>query len=163
MLRQMGSLKKATLYYLIAFGLALLVALANMIVKPILSLLSLPVVIVTFLVLAATGLYGVISYLVAQRTREIGVRMALGAQAWNVIGLVMRQAAGLAGAGIAVGLAGALAFATVLESLLYGVSTRDPLTYAALAALLALVALLATWLPAWRASRLDPLLAIRTE
>jgi predicted permease len=115
------------------------------------------------LVLAATGLYGVISYLVAQRTREIGVRMALGAQTWSVIGLVMRQAAGLTGAGIAVGLAGALAFASVLESLLYGVSTRDPLTYAALAALLALVALTATWLPAWRASRLDPLLAIRRE
>jgi predicted permease len=115
------------------------------------------------LVLAATGLYGVISYLVAQRTREIGVRMALGAQTWNVIGLVMRQAAGLTGAGIAVGLAGALAFASVLRSLLYGVSARDPLTYAALTALLAFVALLATWLPAWRASRLDPLLAIRTE
>jgi predicted permease len=115
------------------------------------------------LVLAATGLYGVISYLVAQRTREIGVRMALGAQTWSVIGLVMRQAAGLTGAGIAVGLAGALAFASVLKSLLYGVSARDPLTYAALAALLAVVALTATWLPAWRASRLDPLLAIRRE
>lgn len=115
------------------------------------------------LVLAATGLYGVISYLVAQRTREIGVRMALGAQTWDVIGLVMRQAAGLTGTGIAVGLAGALAFTSLLESLLYGVSTRDPLTYAALAALLALVALLATWLPAWRASRVDPILAIRTE
>lgn len=115
------------------------------------------------LVLAATGLYGVISYLVAQRTREIGVRMALGAQTWDVIGLVMRQAAGLTGAGIGVGLAGALAFTSVLQSLLYRVSARDPLTYAALAALLALVALIATWLPAWRASRLDPLLAIRRE
>jgi putative ABC transport system permease protein len=115
------------------------------------------------LVLAATGLYGVISYLVAQRTREIGVRMALGAQTWDVIGLVLRQAAGLTGAGIGVGLAGALAFTSVLESLLFGVSSRDPLTYAALAALLALVALLATWLPAWRASRVDPILAIRTE
>jgi putative ABC transport system permease protein len=115
------------------------------------------------LVLAATGLYGVISYLVAQRTREIGVRMALGAQTWDVIALVMRQAAGLTGTGIAVGLAGALAFTSLLESLLYGVSARDPLTYAALAALLAVVALLATWLPAWRASRVDPILAIRAE
>jgi len=115
------------------------------------------------LVLAATGLYGVISYLVAQRTREIGVRIALGAQTADVIGMVMRQAAGLTGTGIAVGLAGALAFTSVLQSLLYRVSARDPLTYAALAALLAFVSLIATWLPAWRASRVDPILAIRRE
>ncbi|HEX4966122.1 MAG TPA: ABC transporter permease [Thermoanaerobaculia bacterium] len=115
------------------------------------------------LVLSAAGLYGVISYLVAQRTREIGVRVALGAQKWDVIGLVMRQGAGLAAAGIALGLLGALAFTQVLASLLYGVSARDPLTYAALAALFAAVALAATWLPAERASRVDPLLAIRNE
>jgi len=113
--------------------------------------------------LSAAGLYGVISYLVAQRTREIGVRVALGAQKWDVIGLVMRQGAALAAAGIVLGLLGALGLTRVLESLLYGVSARDPLTYAALAALFAGVALVATWLPAERASKVDPILAIRNE
>jgi predicted permease len=115
------------------------------------------------LVLSASGLYGVISYLVAQRTREIGMRIALGAQAGDVIGLVMRQGARLTGAGILVGLLGAFAFTRVLQSFLYGVSARDPLTYAALAALLAAIALLATWLPAVRAARVDPILSIRSE
>jgi predicted permease len=115
------------------------------------------------LVLAATGLYGVISYLVAQRTREIGVRMALGAQKSDVQGLVLRQAAALAGFGILLGVAGALAFTRVLDSLLYGVSSRDPLTFAALSALLAAVALLASWVPARRASRVSPMVAIRAE
>jgi predicted permease len=115
------------------------------------------------LVLSAAGLYGVISYLVAQRTREIGVRVALGAQKWDVIGLVMRQGAALAAAGIVLGLLGALGLTQVLQSLLYGVSARDPLTFAALAALFAAVALVATWLPAERASKVDPILAIRNE
>ncbi|HEV7784269.1 MAG TPA: FtsX-like permease family protein, partial [Thermoanaerobaculia bacterium] len=95
--------------------------------------------------------------------REIGVRVALGAQKWDVMGLVMRQGAALAAAGIVLGLLGALGLTRVLESLLYGVSTRDPLTYAALAALFAAVALVATWLPAERASKVDPILAIRNE
>jgi putative ABC transport system permease protein len=115
------------------------------------------------LVLSAAGLYGVISYLVAQRTREIGMRIALGAQTRNVIGLVMRQGGSLIGAGIALGLLGAAAFTRVLASLLYGVSTHDPMTYGALAALLASIALVATWLPARRASRVDPIRAIRAE
>lgn len=115
------------------------------------------------LVLAATGLYGVISYLVAQRTREIGVRIALGAQKRDVMGLVLRQAAALAGIGIFLGLAGALVFTRVLDSLLYGISSRDPLTYATLAALLATVALVASWLPARRASRVNPMVAIRAD
>jgi predicted permease len=115
------------------------------------------------LVLSATGLYGVISYLVAQRTREIGVRIALGAQKRDVLGLVMRQGARLTGAGLILGLLGAFAVTRVLESLLYGVSTRDPLTYAALAVALGAVALLATWIPARRVSQIDPILAIRTE
>jgi predicted permease len=115
------------------------------------------------LVLSSAGLYGLISYLVAQRKREIGVRIALGAQTWEVIGLVMRQGAALTGMGIALGLLGAFLLTRILASLLYGVSARDPLTYAAIAAVLAAVALLATWLPASRASRVDPILAIRGE
>ncbi len=115
------------------------------------------------LVLSAAGLYGVISYLVAQRTREIGVRIALGAQTRDVLRLIMGQGAGLTAAGIVLGLLGALAFTRVLESLLYGVSARDPLTFASIAALLALVALAATWLPARRAARVDPMVAIRNE
>jgi putative ABC transport system permease protein len=115
------------------------------------------------LVLSAAGLYGVISYLVAQRTRELGVRIALGAQKRDVIGLVMRQGASLTGLGILLGLLGAFVFTRVLGSLLYGVSAHDPLTFAAFAAVLAAVALLATWLPARRASRVNPILAIRGE
>jgi putative ABC transport system permease protein len=115
------------------------------------------------LVLSAAGLYGVISYLVAQRTREIGVRIALGAQMRDVTGLVMRQGARLTGTGIALGLLGALAFTWLLQSLLFEVSARDPLTYAAIAGLLALVALVATFIPARRASRVSPMVTIRTE
>jgi putative ABC transport system permease protein len=115
------------------------------------------------LVLSAAGLYGVISYLVAQRTREMGVRIALGAQTRDVIGLVMRQGARLTAAGIGIGLLGALAFTRVLASLLFGVSARDPLTFAGIAALLSAVALAATWLPARRAARVEPVVAIRRE
>jgi putative ABC transport system permease protein len=115
------------------------------------------------LILSAAGLYGVISYLVAQRTREIGVRIALGAQTRDVVGMVMRQGTRLTAAGVVLGLIGALPFTWVLQSLLYGVSARDPLTFASIAALLAAVALLATWLPARRAARVDPMVAIRNE
>ncbi|HEY0512773.1 MAG TPA: ABC transporter permease [Thermoanaerobaculia bacterium] len=115
------------------------------------------------LVLSAAGLYGVISYLVAQRTREMGVRIAIGAQTRDVIGLVMRQGAVLMAVGIGLGLLGAFAFTRVLANLLYGVSARDPLTFGGIAALLAAVALVATWLPARRAARVDPVVAIRTE
>jgi putative ABC transport system permease protein len=115
------------------------------------------------LVLSAAGLYGVISYLVAQRTREMGVRIALGAQTRDVIGLVMRQGARLTAAGIGLGLLGALAFTRVLASLLFGVSARDPLTFAGIAALLSAVALAATWLPARRVARVEPVVAIRRE
>ena len=115
------------------------------------------------LVLSAAGLYGVISYLVAQRTREIGVRIALGAQARDVLRLVMGQGAGLTALGIVLGLLGAVAVTRVLENLLYGVSARDPLTFLSIAALLALVALAATWLPARRAARVDPMVAIRND
>jgi predicted permease len=115
------------------------------------------------LILATAGLYGVISYLVAQRTREIGIRVALGAQSRDVIGLVMRQGVVLAAMGIVAGLAGAFGLSRFVESLLYGVSARDPLTFSGLTVLLASIALVATWLPARRASRVDPIIAIRGE
>jgi putative ABC transport system permease protein len=115
------------------------------------------------LVLSIAGLYGVISYLVAQRTRELGVRIALGAKKRDVIGLVMRQGASLTGAGILLGLFGAFVFTRVLGSFLYGVSARDPLTFVGFATVLAAVALLATWIPARRASRVDPIVAIRAD
>ena len=115
------------------------------------------------LVLATAGLYGVISYLVAQRTREIGIRVALGARTGDVVWLVMRQGALLTVLGIGVGAAGALGLSRLVESLLYGVSAQDPFTFAALAGLLGCVALVATWLPARRAARVDPAAAIKSE
>ncbi|HEX8699649.1 MAG TPA: ABC transporter permease [Myxococcaceae bacterium] len=115
------------------------------------------------LVLAITGLYGVIAYLVAQRTREIGIRVALGARTWDVVWLVMRQGGRLTALGIAVGILGALGLSRVMESLLHGVSARDPLTLGTLAALLGCVALVATWLPARRAARVDPVIAIKSD
>jgi ABC-type antimicrobial peptide transport system permease subunit len=115
------------------------------------------------LVLSALGIYGVTSYAVTQRTREIGVRIAIGAQAKDVLGMVMGNALRLAGAGVLLGLCGALLFARVLSSQLFGVSGRDPLTYAAISVVLAGVALVASWLPARRATRVDPALALRAE
>jgi putative ABC transport system permease protein len=115
------------------------------------------------LMLSIAGIYGVISYLVTQRTREIGIRMALGAQSADVVGLVMRQGAALASAGIAVGVVGALALTRLISGLLYGVGARDPLTFAAMALTLGSVALLATWIPARRAARVSPMLAIRSD
>ncbi|EPX57128.1 hypothetical protein D187_006882 [Cystobacter fuscus DSM 2262] len=115
------------------------------------------------LVLATAGLYGVISYVVAQRTREIGIRMALGAQPGDVVRLVMRQGVVLASLGVGIGVLVALSLSRFVESLLYGVSARDPLTFGVLSVLLGGVALLATWLPARRASRVDPIIAMRGE
>jgi putative ABC transport system permease protein len=115
------------------------------------------------LVLATVGIYGVISYSVAQRTREIGVRVALGAQRRNVLALVLGQGIRLVIAGIVLGLAGALALTRALSSLLYGVSSTDLATYATVPALLGGIALIATYLPAARATKVDPLTAIRAE
>jgi ABC-type antimicrobial peptide transport system permease subunit len=115
------------------------------------------------LVLSATGLYGVISYLVSLRTREMGIRMALGARAGDVVGLVLGQGARLTLIGLAIGIAGAFALSRLLASMLYGVSVRDPLTFGAVTVVLTAVALLASLLPARRAARTDPLLAIRSE
>ncbi len=115
------------------------------------------------LLLAMAGVYGVMTYTVGQRTAEIGLRMALGAGQGDVLGLVLRQGMLLTALGLALGLAGALAATRLLRSLLFAVKPTDPLTYAGVAALLALVALGATYLPARRAVRIDPLAALRQE
>jgi putative ABC transport system permease protein len=115
------------------------------------------------LVLSAIGLYGVIAYAVAQRTHEIGVRIALGAAQADVLGLVFKQSLGLVGIGVVLGLGGAYAAAALLQSSLFGISPTDPLTFLAVTALLAGVAMLATWLPARKAARVDPIIALRYE
>jgi len=115
------------------------------------------------LLLAALGIYGVIAYSVSQRTREIGIRMALGAQRIAVVRLFVRHGMKLAGLGAGLGAAGTLAGAQVLSSLLIGVTARDPITYGFVALLLGAVALLACWLPARRAAKVDPMVALRYE
>jgi ABC-type antimicrobial peptide transport system permease subunit len=115
------------------------------------------------LILACIGIYGVLAYSVAQRTSEIGLRMALGAQPRQVLGLVLRQGMFLALIGATVGILVALPIAREAASLLYGVSATDPLTYVGITLLLIGVALVACYLPARRATRIDPLVALRVE
>jgi ABC-type antimicrobial peptide transport system permease subunit len=115
------------------------------------------------LLLAGVGIYGVVSYSVAQRTNEIAVRIALGARAVNVISLVLRQGLALAAIGVAIGLAASLALTRLMKGLLFGVSPADPLTFVLIALLLVGVALMAALLPARRAAKVDPMAALRRE
>ena len=115
------------------------------------------------LVLTIVGLYGVMSYSVAQRTNEIGIRLALGAQSRDVLLMVVRQGSILILVGLVFGLAGAYALTRLIASLLFGVTTKDPLTFVAVAVVLAVVALLACYIPALRATKVDPMEALRCE
>ena len=117
----------------------------------------------TALALACLGLYGILSFTVAQRTREIGVRVALGAQQLDVFSLVVGKGLKLAVVGSAIGLLGALAVTRLVSRLLYGVSPIDPVTFASMSLLLVAVAMLASWIPARRAAKVDPMEALRYE
>jgi putative ABC transport system permease protein len=115
------------------------------------------------LILSAVGIYGVVMYGVTQRTRDIGVRVALGARPGQILNLILRQGMTLAVVGLAIGIAGAMALTRVLRAQLFEVSPTDPATFAAIALTLAAVAALASWLPARRATRVDPMVALRSE
>ncbi len=115
------------------------------------------------LVLGALGIYGVLSYLVTQRTREIGVRVALGARPSSVLGMIVGRGLRLAGLGVVIGIAAALALTRVMQGVLYGVTPTDPLTFVGVAVALLAVAAAASWIPAWRATKVDPLVALRAE
>jgi ABC-type antimicrobial peptide transport system permease subunit len=118
-------------------------------------------------VLAAVGIYGVVSFSVNQRTQEFGVRMALGADDGLILGMVLRQAAMQIGLGLAIGVGVALPLAIIggeaIQNTLFGVSASDPLTYAAVIALILFVSFTATYVPARRATRVDPMVALRAE
>jgi ABC-type antimicrobial peptide transport system permease subunit len=115
------------------------------------------------MLLAALGIFGVMTYAVAQRTSELGLRIALGAQRHNIMALVLRQGIKLAALGVVLGLVGAWTLTRWLTSLLYGVSTNDPLTLIVITLLPMVVATLASWLPARRATKVDPMVALRSE
>jgi putative ABC transport system permease protein len=137
--------------------------IAGSVAKPRFNMLLTTVLGLVALVLAVVGIYGLMTYTVSQRTHEMGLRMALGARARDVVKLVVGQGLTLTLIGLSVGLVAAFALTRVLASLLYGVSTTDPVTFIGVSVLLALVATLAAYLPARRATRVDPLTALRYE
>jgi ABC-type antimicrobial peptide transport system permease subunit len=127
------------------------------------SMILLGVFAMLALLLSSIGIYGVISYLVGQRTHEIGVRIALGARRRDVLALILSQGARLTFLGIAIGVAASLGLTRLMSRMLYGVSASDPLTFVCVAAILALVALAACYIPTRRAMRVDPTVALRHE
>ena len=136
---------------------------ADSVAQPRYRMMLLSVFSAVAMLLSVVGIYGVVSYAATHRTREIGLRMALGAQKWNVLSLVIGQGMKLALIGVGVGLAAAMALTQVMRNLLYEVKPTDLLTFACVAILLLGVALLACWLPARRATRVDPMVALRYE
>ena len=131
--------------------------------RPRFTLVLLGTFAVVALLLAAVGIYGVIGYAVSRRTQEIGVRMALGATRANVAGLIVGEGMRIVAIGVAAGLLGAVALTRLMAAMLYGVRATDPLTYVGVAVLLAVVALVASYVPARRATRIDPLVAMRSD
>jgi ABC-type antimicrobial peptide transport system permease subunit len=142
---------------------ALAQALSASVAVPRFRSLLMDVFAATALLLAAIGIYSVIAYSVAQRTQEIGIRMALGATPPGVLGLVISQGGRLASVGIALVLAGAFALTRVLQNMLFGVTASDTVTFASAGLVLRAVSVVASLIPAWRAARIDPITALRQE
>jgi putative ABC transport system permease protein len=137
--------------------------MADSVARRRLAMLLLAIFAVAALVLAAVGIYGVMSYSVTERSHEMGIRMALGASRASVLRLVLGQSLSLTLAGIALGMAGSLILSGLISSLLFDVKSRDPFTFAMVAVVLTLVALIASYLPARRATKVDPMVSLRYE